>query len=671
MSRNRLAEETSPYLRQHKDNPVHWYPWGEEAFAAAKDANKPILLSIGYAACHWCHVMAHESFEDPVVAAEMNSLFINIKVDREERPDVDNLYMSALSLLGEQGGWPLTMFLTPDAHPFVGGTYFPREPMHGRPGIIDVLRHVARIYTEQPDRVITNAQAITEGLSKLNAGGEAELGRLNGPVLDDAARQLVGHVDSIWGGLQGAPKFPMPFVFDFFWRAALRTGDETLREAVTLTLTRMAQGGIYDHLGGGFARYSTDETWLVPHFEKMLYDNAQLIALMTLVWKEIRDPLLAHRVAETIAWLEREMIGENGAFAATLDADSEGEEGKFYVWDYDEAAAVLGDGIGLFSAAYNLHPEGNWEGKTILHRNGPPVDGDPEEVDAALAPLREKLLAAREGRVRPGRDDKVLADWNGLMIDALARAGFAFQRPEWIALARRAFDAILTTMTHGDGLLGHALCQGRLQTAAMLEDYGSMINAALSLFEVTGDAALLDQARRWTTLTDDLYGDKTNGGYFQSAADATDMVVRTRPLTDNATPSGNGLMAVAHARLFLLTGDNTHRLAAERTIAAYGDRLFRQFPHTATALAAFDILDGATQVVMIGDDGSLARVVANHPSPNLVLIVLPAEGTAPAGSAAEGKTAIDGKPTAYVCQSYTCSPPVTDAVALEKALEGA
>ncbi|ABC24416.1 thioredoxin domain-containing protein [Rhodospirillum rubrum] len=679
MSRNRLGEETSPYLLQHKDNPVHWLPWGEEAFAEARALNRPVLLSIGYSACHWCHVMAHESFEHPQVAEVMNALFVSVKVDREEHPDVDALYQGALALMGEQGGWPLTLFLTPEGEPVTGGTYFPREPRYGRPGFVQVLRQVSEIFRSAPDKVAETAARLREALAEMNAGDRAGGVALSLPQLDDAARALLSHIDGVAGGLSGAPKFPMPFVFDFLWRAYLRTGDAKLRAAVTLTLERMAQGGIYDHLAGGFARYSTDSLWLAPHFEKMLYDNAQLIALMTLVWKTTRSPLLARRIAQTVAWAQSEMIGDNGAFAASLDADSEGGEGRFYVWDEAEIDAALGEQAALFKQAYDVTPQGNWEGRTILNRatlSQPPThasglldEGKEDAIDAALAPARALLLDRRGQRPRPGRDDKVLADWNGLMIAALAEAGEALSRPEWVALGRSAFDAVVATMSREDGRLGHAWCAGRLGETALLEDYAGMIHAALALHGISGEAAFLTQAQVWAETVERQYRDP-RGGYFQSAADASALIVRTRGLIDSAQPSGNGLLAQGLARLFLLTGKELYRQRAEDILASYGASLSERFPHTVSVLAAFELLAAGIQVVLVNDDGRLGRVLAEAPSATLVVTRL-SEGTPlPRDHPAFGKTALGGRPTAYVCRGPVCGRPLTQPDDLRQDLLG-
>ena len=448
---NRLHEATSPYLLQHKHNPVDWWTWGPEALAEAKASNRPILLSVGYAACHWCHVMAHESFEDEATAQVMNELFVNIKVDREERPDIDQIYMTALHLLGEQGGWPLTMFLTPQAEPVWGGTYFPKDARFGRPAFVDVLREVARLFHEEPNRIEQNRAALLARLAdKARPAGRVTIGLKE---LNAAARQVGNMFDPTNGGLRGAPKFPQPAILEMLWRAGLRTNDARFFETVEHTLERMCEGGIYDHIGGGFSRYSVDEKWLVPHFEKMLYDNAQLLELLVLTWQHSGNALFGQRARETVAWLKREMTTGEGAFAASLDADSEGEEGKFYVWSKREIIDLLGADDGEFFAHhYDVTDAGNFEGHNILNRlkNVPRSEAD----ETRLSGLRANLLHARSRRVRPGLDDKVLADWNGLMIAALVNASIILDEPDWLAMAEHSFDFIARGMSKRERL-GH------------------------------------------------------------------------------------------------------------------------------------------------------------------------------------------------------------------------
>ncbi|MBI2235876.1 MAG: thioredoxin domain-containing protein [Magnetospirillum sp.] len=668
MAANLLAQETSPYLLQHKDNPVAWRPWGTQALAEAKAANKPILLSVGYAACHWCHVMAHESFEDPATAGLMNELFVPIKVDREERPDLDALYQQALTMMGQQGGWPLTMFLTPAGEPFWGGTYFPPTSRWGRPGFPDVLHSVAATWKTEPDRVGQNVAAMRAGLeAEARAPGAGELSQ---EMLDRCAGQVLRLLDPEHGGLMGAPKFPQPGLFQFLWKAGWRSGDERLREAVTLTLDHICFGGICDHLGGGFMRYSTDEAWLAPHFEKMLYDNAQLIELLTLVWKGTRNPLYRARVAEAAEWVLREMIAEDGAFAATLDADSEGEEGRFYTWTAEEIATHLDeDAARYFCQAYDVRPGGNWEGRTILHRNHP---NQPVGVDEMLADARAVLWRVREARVRPDRDDKVLADWNGMMITALAGAGFTFAMPRWIDAARTAFEAVRRRMSLPHDRLAHSMRFGRRGSASVIDDYAQMIRAALALAEVTGEAGLVEQAAAWAAAARRHHWDGASGGWFLSADDAADVVVRGKPAFDGATPSGNGAMAEALARLWLATGAAGWRDLADATVAAFSAAASEQFASMTALLGAFELVSRPTQVVVVGPPGATAdallQAVAEAPATTLSLIRA-GDGTAlPERHPAHGKDMVERRPTAYVCHAFTCSAPIVDATRLQEAL---
>ncbi len=677
--RNRLGEETSPYLLQHKDNPVAWQSWGPEAFAAAKADGKPVLLSVGYAACHWCHVMAHESFEDAGIAALMNRLFVNIKVDREERPDLDTIYQTALAMLGEQGGWPLTMFLTPDAEPFWGGTYFPPEPRFGRPGFPQVLERIAEIYAREQDKIAGNVSALKEALTKLsrNQGGDG----ITLETTTQIAERLVREFDPFEGGIGSAPKFPQPSILKLLWRAWRRTRAEPFRRAVDLTLTKMCQGGIYDHLGGGFARYSVDGHWLVPHFEKMLYDNAQLIQCLTWAWTETGNPLYEARLRETVAWALREMIADSdgsgerpaGAFAATLDADSEGVEGRFYVWSEAEIDHVLGEDAALFKATYDVTPSGNWEGKTILNRSKNPALGD-AEAESKLAALRAKLLAARDRRVRPGWDDKVLADWNGLMISALAEAAPVFGEPGWLRAAETAFDFVCRSMTV-EGRLRHAWRHGRLRHPATLEDYANMCDAAIALNEATGKAAYLDQAEAWIEVLDRRYWDPESGGYYLTADDTEQLIVRTKNAHDSAVPSGNGTMLGVLARLYYLTGRASYRERAEALAAAFSGELERNFFPLATLLCGNEMLLQAAQIVIIGSRGDdatdrLLRAVYRSCMPNRVLQVVAPGDALPTGHPAAGKGQVEGRATVYICRGTICSLPITDAEALAGALAG-
>jgi uncharacterized protein len=661
---NRLSEATSPYLLQHKHNPVDWWTWGPEALAKAKAANRPILLSVGYAACHWCHVMAHESFEDEATAQVMNELFVNIKVDREERPDIDQIYMTALHLLGEQGGWPLTMFLTPQAEPVWGGTYFPKDARFGRPAFVDVLREVARLFREEPSRIEQNRSALLARLAdKARPAGRVTIGLKE---LDAAAMQVGNMFDSINGGLRGAPKFPQPAILEMLWRAGLRTNDGRFFETVQHTLERMCEGGIYDHLGGGFSRYSVDEKWLVPHFEKMLYDNAQLLELLALAWQHSGKSLFAQRARETVAWLEREMITGEGAFSASLDADSEGEEGKFYVWSKSEIIELLGADDGEFFARhYDVTDAGNFEGHNILNRlkNVPRTEAD----ETRLFDLRVMLLRARSARVRPGLDDKVLADWNGLMIAAVVNASIILDKPDWLAMAKRAFTFIAHGMTKGDRL-GHSWRDGRLLFPGLASDYAAMIRAALALYEATGERPYLEHALSWQTAFDTHYADQDTGWYYLSADDASDLLLRPHSTQDDATPNPNAVAAQNLVRLAALTGDEKWREKADRLIEGILSATERNmFGHIAL-LNALDLrLTGAEIVVTGKDSDQTVKTALKLPFVDRIVLRVADPSDLPASHPAQEK--IKSAPSAvFVCIGERCSLPITDPADMAAAL---
>jgi len=668
MSENTLATETSPYLLQHKDNPVHWMPWGEEALERARSENKPIMLSVGYAACHWCHVMAHESFEDDETAAVMNELFINVKVDREERPDIDRIYMTALHEMGEQGGWPLTMFLTPQAEPFWGGTYFPKTAQYGRPSFTHVLREISRIYHDEGDKVAHNAQALRDALNAVRTYAvEAELSM---EIIDQIANRVLDLVDDQDGGLQGAPKFPQTGLFELLWRFGQRTGQSRYNEAVSKTLTHICQGGIYDHLGGGFARYSVDAQWLAPHFEKMLYDNALLISLMTTVWQETRDPLLRTRIDETAEWTLREMVAASGAFAASLDADSEGVEGKFYVWQKAEIDDLLEpQDAALFCEVYDISKHGNWEETNIPNRLRSLSLLD-AETEKRLADIRATLFRHRAQRIPPGWDDKVLTDWNGLMIHALAYASAVFDRDDWREAAERAFAVIETTL-YVDGHLRHSLRLGDVRHHATADGYANMIEAALTLHEVTRERRYLDRARTWTEEINRHYLDEERGGYFFTSSAGENLIARPRSAGDDATPNANATMLANFARLYALTGDSDYKRQADALIAAFtGEVLTNVFPH-GRFYNAFELLVETTSCVLAGppDDAATAelrRTLWRLPLTNRVMIEVADPGDLDDGHPAAGKPLVDGKPTVYICRGNTCSAPVTSAEELRK-----
>lgn len=667
MSENRLHLETSPYLLQHKDNPVHWRAWNKSALEEAKSTGKPILLSVGYAACHWCHVMAHESFEDQDTADLMNDLFVNVKVDREERPDIDAIYMGALHHLGQQGGWPLTMFLDGDGKPFWGGTYFPKAPMYGRPSFQDVLRQVAEVYDKQKDKVAHNANAITDALNRTRQGdGPA----VTDALLEDLTARMVRAVDPDHGGISGAPKFPQWNFFWLLWRGAMRYRQPDAQSAVETTLHRICQGGIYDHLAGGFSRYSVDERWLVPHFEKMLYDNALLIDLMTEVWRETQADLLKIRVAETASWTLNEMVCSGGGFAASLDADSEGEEGKFYVWSLAEIKSVLGDDDGEFFAQwYDVSAEGNWEGKNILNRLTRFRAGSDAE-ESRLHALRQKLLAARAKRTRPGWDDKVLADWNGLMIAALARASRVFNQPAWLAAAEKAFTFVATHMAQGDRLF-HAFRAGKTTPAETASDYANMIWAGLRLHQTTLNPDYLAYAQKWTAYLNDNFWLDGVGGYAMTGHAADDVIVRIRSATDDATPNANGVMLTNLMHLFIVTGDTAYQQRASELNSAFSAELAANLvAHSGFAAASLDLM--APQLVVVagdknhpagsGQENHLAEYINTVSLPGAMeYVVDKTKVVKPTAAGLADKTAINGETTAYCCVGPTCAPPVRSA----------
>ena len=713
-SENRLTRETSPYLLQHKDNPVAWWAWGPDALAEAKRTNKPILLSVGYAACHWCHVMAHESFEDAGTAAVMNELFVNIKVDREERPDIDQIYMAALHHLGEQGGWPLTMFLTPAGEPIWGGTYFPNIPRYGKAAFVDVLREIARVFREEPDKIERNRTALMARLeAAARPAGVVTLGRSE---LDNAARQLAGLIDPVNGGTRGAPKFPQGALFELLWRAGARSalpysptraagphpnpppqaGEGRVGAryfaAVEISLDHICEGGIYDHLGGGFSRYSVDERWLVPHFEKMLYDNAQLLELLAVAHSRSGKPLYRRRAHETVEWLRREMTTGEGAFSASLDADSEGEEGKFYVWSFAEVMQTLGPEDGEFFARhYDVTPDGNFEGHNILNRlnrplpdppphagdgrEGAPLAGEANERDtddeARLTALRANLLAVRDKRVRPGLDDKVLADWNGLMIAALANAGLMFGEPAWIELAARAFGFIAQAMTRGDRL-GHSWRQGQLKFPGLASDFAAMIGAALALYEATGGKNYLDQALVWQRALDRDYANAETDIYYLTAADAEGLVVRPASTSDDATPNHNAVAAQNLIRLATLAGEDSWREKADRIIAAVAPQAVENLYMHMALLNAVDLRLRAAEIVVTGQGPRAEALLAAARKISLLdRIVLHATSAAalPPNHPARDKVNAATRPQAFVCAGETCSLPVTDPAGLIGAME--
>jgi uncharacterized protein YyaL (SSP411 family) len=662
---NLLAEETSPYLRQHKDNPVHWRPWSSATLAEARELDRPILLSVGYAACHWCHVMAHESFEDAEVAALMNRLYVNIKVDREERPDIDQIYMAALHATGEQGGWPLTMFLTPDAKPFWGGTYFPKHARYGRPGFLQVLDSVHRAWQERRSELVEGGEALRAHVASRLSASDAAAEQTAAAQLPALADGIFSMIDQALGGLKGAPKFPNGPFMQSLWLNWLGQGTIAHRDAVLLSSRTMLDGGIYDHVGGGLCRYSTDAEWLVPHFEKMLYDNAQLIRLANWAYAETGEEIFRHRIEGTIAWLLREMRVEGGGFAASLDADSGGEEGAFYTWDRSEIESILGPTAAMqFFAAFSLSSPPNWEGKPILHRKLQSAE------NVNLSKLLAKLLARRETRIRPGRDDKVLADWNGLAIVALAEASRLLKRPDWLEAATAAYRFVRES-SDADGLLPHSILGERRLFPAMSSDYAAMANAAMALHEAAGESAFVDDAVRFLGVLDDRYADESKAGHYLTAVDSADVPIRVRGDVDEAVPSATAQIIEAFARVATATGRmDLYERAWELAKAATG-RIRGQPYGQAGIVNACAILDGSRKLVIVEEAAAplgLADAALGSPDPRRVDVVLPlgAGGVELPGGVQPDMT----RSAAWLCIGQACLPPITDPAELAKALRG-
>ena len=673
---NQLAAAASPYLLQHKDNPVDWWEWTPEAFAEARRSNRPILLSIGYAACHWCHVMAHESFEDAATAAVMNELFVNIKVDREERPEVDQIYMSALQQLGVQGGWPMTMFLDPEGAPFWGGTYFPKEARYGQPAFTDVLKTMANAFASGDPRIAQNRVALLERLrQKARPAGQVVIGTNE---LDDIAGRILGIMDTEHGGLQGSPKFPNTPFLELLWRGWERTGRQKLRDAALHALDGMSEGGIYDHIGGGYSRYSVDDRWLVPHFEKMLYDNAQILDLLGLAYAETGAELFRARALETVGWLQREMMTEGGAFAASLDADSEGHEGRYYVWTLKQVLDALGaQDAEFFARHYDIAPFGNWEGVSIPNRLKEMERSGADEL--RLAMLRDKLLAVREKRVPPGRDDKVLADWNGLMISALVGAAPRFDRPEWVELAAGAFRFIAESMVK-DGRLGHSWRGGRLVFPGLASDYAAMIGAALALAEATGERPYLDQAVAWQGLLERHHASEA-GGYYFTADDAEGLILRPDATADDAVTNPQALIARNLVRLAILSGDDSYRARADRLFETLLPRAAPNLYSHAGLLNALDTRLRAREVLVIGmgaEADALTDAARRMPLVDVSVQRVTDPSTLPTDHPARAKAesmtsssdGTSGAAAAFVCAGASCSLPVTEVNRLEELLRG-
>ncbi|MBP6004613.1 MAG: thioredoxin domain-containing protein [Pyrinomonadaceae bacterium] len=655
---NKLIAETSPYLLQHAHNPVDWYPWGDEAFERARAEDKPVIVSIGYSACHWCHVMEHESFEDEAVAAVMNEHFINVKVDMEERPDVDQIYMNFVQMTTGRGGWPMNVFLTPDKRPFYGGTYFPPQPRYGMPSWHQILISIAEAYREKRDELEESANRIVAELNRLSTA-EIIPGGVSADLLETAFNSFTRTFDTVNGGFGGAPKFPPAMSLEFLLRYHKRTGDGKALAIVEYTLGKMARGGIYDQLGGGFHRYAVDAIWLVPHFEKMLYDNAQLIRVYLHAFQVTGNEFYKRIAVETLEYVRREMLDASGGFYSTQDADSEGEEGKFFVWTPEEIAEILGKGNAeAFCSYYDVTASGNFEGHNILNiKDKVAVPSRPDALDE----WRTKLFAEREKRIKPGRDEKVLTAWNGLMLAAFADAAAVLGDEDYLAIAKQNADFILEEL-QVDGRLLRTWKDGKAKLNGYVEDHANVADGLIVLFQATGEVRYLSEARRLADVMITEFWDGDNGGFFFTSNDHEELIVRNKDFYDNATPSGNSVAADVMLRLAKLTGDDMYERFAVTILRLAASNLRRHPQGFGRALSAMEFYLAATkEVVVIGPKGNeLERRVLERYLPDAVIVL---SDNADADSAVlpllADRRMTDGQATAYVCENFVCSRPVT------------
>jgi hypothetical protein len=678
---NHLIDETSPYLLQHAHNPVDWYPWGEEAFEKARAEDKPLLVSIGYSACHWCHVMEHESFEDEQTAAVMNEHFVNIKVDMEERPDVDQIYMSFVQMTTGSGGWPMNVFITPDKIPFFGGTYFPPVNRYNMPSWRQILVSVAQAYRDKREELLHSANEV---LGEMRRVGLAEYGAgsLSLDQLDAAFLSFTRTFDATNGGFGGAPKFPPSMSLEFLLRYYYRTGDEKALEMVTKTCTKMARGGMYDQLGGGFHRYSVDAVWLVPHFEKMLYDNAQLASVYLHVYQVTKDEFYRRVAVETLEYVRREMFdAATGGFYSTQDADSEGVEGKFFVWTPQEIEEILGDerDAQIFNFYYDVSEEGNFEEKNILNVNytlestARALKISEDELQETLERGRKRLFEEREKRVKPFRDEKVLTAWNGLMMATFAEASAILENSDYLEVARRNADFILQNLQK-DGYLLRTYKDGRAKLNAYLEDYANYADALIELYQVSGETRYLAEARRLADLMITEFWDEENGGFFFTANNHEELIVRSKDYYDNATPSGNSVAADVLLKLAKLAGDEKYERFGVTVLRLVAPQVRRYANGFGRALSALEFyLNPTKEIVVIGEKGNqLEREIWRDYLPNKVVALSDGSGGESADveliPLLQERKMIDGKATAYVCRNFTCQSPVTTADELRRQL---
>ena len=666
---NKLEKETSPYLLEHKNNPVNWYAWNNEALEKAKKENKPILLSIGYSSCHWCHVMAHESFENKEIAKLMNKYFINIKVDREERPDLDILYQNALQVFGEQGGWPLTIFLTPDLLPFWGGTYFPPVEKFGRPAFPTVLKTIYNVFKNDKTKIKESVNLIIKGISEntKNIPGE----NISNLLSNQVSLSLIDLIDKIDGGIKGSPKFPnVPIFFNILRFCVLnpiKQNNLLKNSGILETLEKISMGGIYDHVGGGFARYSTDSKWLVPHFEKMLYDNAQLIEILLSGYQFFLDPIFKSRVYETIEWSLREMKTKEDVFASAIDADSEGVEGKFYVWEKKEIENILGSKAKDFCKIYNITEEGNWEKKNILHlktrRTANEIKNDKK--------LLKLLLNVRKKRIFPKVDDKILVDCNCLMINALANAAWVFNEKKWLKISENAYDFLYKNLIKENELY-HSWKDAKVKTFATLEDYANFTRCSITLYERTNKKVYLSNAINFSKIILNKFKDKKNGGFYINSEKTSDIFTKIKSIYDSAVPSGISIVVESFARLFYLTGNPSFYDEAIIALSSVAGNINKNFFSSSSLLNANEMLNNATHIILIKakkEESKILDKIKRIYLPNIIFQTISDTKELSKKNPAYGKKIINNKDTLYVCQNQKCSLPITKFSDFTKALK--
>ncbi|MDB9818177.1 thioredoxin domain-containing protein [Pelagibacterales bacterium] len=666
MTKNLLNKETSPYLLQHKDNPVNWYPWSEEAFKKAKSENKPVLLSVGYAACHWCHVMAHESFEDEETAKLMNREFINIKLDREERPDLDSIYQNALALLGQQGGWPLTMFLSSNKKPFWGGTYFPKEPKYGMPAFKDVLTSIAKSYASDQDAIIKNQTLIFKALSKLDTSNPIETNIEKFIVA--AENNIIENCDLRHGGLNGAPKFPQLFIYDFLLNLYQQDQDEKKLNIITSTLDNICSGGIFDHVAGGISRYSVDELWLVPHFEKMLYDNAQLLLLLNKLYITTHQSAYKQKAEQIANWIISEMQDKDGGYYAALDADSEGVEGKFYIWSYVELKNILKDDLKFFCSIFNVTEKGNWEGNIVLSRYKQLHINEEEEARVQL--LLDRLAQYRKKRIKPQLDDKILVDWNGLTIEAMAYTGKVLNNNEYLKSAERAFSFIFDKMFVQNKLY-HSNCMGINKHLGMLDDYVHLTKAALMLYKTTGKYYYLEQSILLTNSILEYFFNK-NGGFFNNSEDQKDVILKNIQYFDNVTPNANAVLLSIFSEISLITSDKKYVQIYKDLISKISKKISNQYLGSTSFLKNYNLIKTAKLLIIAGKNKDQNKIIHQriyeHYLDNIMIILIDKKSELDVKFSFYKDINVEDQTLIYICKDNTCSLPFTDVNLLKKYL---